>query len=583
MDPLTWMLVLGGIAFFMAKDAQADAAKDGRDISLPKAFGERAGKVAKPVAAKVGEKLHDAAKANKQERAARRAAAREERQFRREAAAQGFAPFGEPTTKRPAWSAKNPSGVEQFLLTQPSILQRLMAMFGHEPKKPRVYRKGFDTTPEQPTGEDKPKNDHTPGDAPPAEAGTPGAEDAPTRPQPAASAGEDSPAAETPKVRITPGGGEDIRQPPRNARGLTPEQEYTVRERIARRLAKEQPEAEDVTPAAWVMRVKREEYGRAAEEFTAAPSRTSARIIQGVVVQRSAPQAEPVPEHIDTADNGEREAAMPAYTSVAQFEHAKELARLALTGEIDPLQQRRDVEQDPDKRRALGEQIRAKRNEFETTWRNHEAALMTYLRSAEAQGRCAHCGHDLSTPYAQCPHRCTHCGCGSAAEQFARQMDAESSGHRAREHRPQAGPASPDSPPPAAPTAPPASSEPSASAPSFTATPLHYLEALHQFAASAMTTASIPALIGSLRSCGEAFRLQGSTLHQVAKRLSEEALLDERVVELVRAAADSAIRSGDQYTSSADIAAAYYRQWIEAVSNGARVPSQSVLAATSAA
>lgn len=120
--------------------------------------------------------------------------------------------------------------------------------------------------------------------------------------------------------------------------------------------------------------------------------------------------------------------------------------------------------------------------------------------------------------------------------------------------------------------------DPSAS--TFNATPLRYMEALHSFATSTMTATSIPSLIGSLHQCGEAFTQQGQMLHQVAQRLDEEALLDQRVVEDVRSAAEAALRAGSRFTQSAQIAQAYYRRWVDAVANGARVPSQAVLTAT---
>jgi len=516
MDPLTWMLLLGGVAWLMGKDAQATAAKDGRTITVAQGVREQVAKVASPAVSKAKEKLREGAQT-----------ARQERDYRREAAAQGFAPFGKPTTRKPVFSVKNPSGVEQFLVSHPSLLGRLMSMFGHKPRGPRVYLKGFDS----PAPE------------------TPGA-------RPASG------------VRVTPGGG-DAGEQPRNARGLTPEQEWITRERIKERLADSAPSPEDTSPTEWVRRIKEQEYERARAEFAPTPEQPPRRVIPGQVVEPdpAPPATETTPTDPPHSEEQERNpmASRPKFTDWKQLsdaqaqaatQHKEYLKSLEAEGRSSSF-----VEAERRKFAAEWAQHRRDLEHWEHAW--HLSQLPNWQERKTVHDRFSLGRLDVFT---------------ANPDSFMREWGFVPPEYQKQEQKPTAAAASEQpaqTPPPAADT----TATTAASAGGGSA-PLRYMEALHAFAASAMTSASIPGLIGSLRQCGEAFTQQGHVLNQVAQRLDEEALLDGRVVELVRAAAESSLRAGSRFTQSAQIAQAYYQRWIDAVSNGARVPSQAVLTAT---
>lgn len=491
MDPLTLMLILGAVGYLMAKDGQETAAKDGREITLAQGLTENAAKVAKPVVAK-----------------ARASAKRTEPTSVQAARAAGFTPFGKPADKMPPFSAKNPSGFEQFLVAQPSLLKRLLKMFGHEPTA-KVYR--------------------GPASGPAGE-----------------SSGPDG--ATGPDTQV-------------NARGLTPEQEWTTRDRIAERLTNEAPEA-GVAPAAWLQRIKDEEYARARAEFAPDPSPRKPRVVPGVVEPAT---TQPEPEHAPANDAGGEQPMLEA-TARLPFKRAEGLARMRHAEEMSRLEQQMAAQGASSVE--IGNAVREASERFSAYWAEQRRMLEQYLLSPEARDRCPECGDLLAHPNMACPYTCNACGCAKAAAAGSQQPSSAAASTIDQ---------APHEPSPAQPAASPAA-EGSVSAGS--PAPLRYMEAVHAFAASVMTTSSIPALIGSLRQCGEAFTQQGQVLHQVATRMDEEALLDPRVVELVRTSAEAALRAGAQFTQSAQIAQAYYQRWVEAVANGARVPSQAVLTAT---
>lgn len=254
-------------------------------------------------------------------------------------------------------------------------------------------------------------------------------------------------------------------------------------------------------------------------------------------------------------------------TARLPFKRAEGLARMRHAEEMSRLEQQMAAQGASSVE--IGNAVREASERFSAYWAEQRRMLEQYLLSPEARDRCPECGDLLAHPNMACPYTCNACGCAKAAEAGSQQPSEEPAASTIDQ--------APHEPSPAQPAASPAA-EGSVSAGS--PAPLRYMEAVHAFAASVMTTSSIPALIGSLRQCGEAFTQQGQVLHQVATRMDEEALLDPRVVELVRTSAEAALRAGAQFTQSAQIAQAYYQRWVEAVANGARVPSQAVLTAT---
>jgi hypothetical protein len=251
-----------------------------------------------------------------------------------------------------------------------------------------------------------------------------------------------------------------------------------------------------------------------------------------------------------TDSEGQTMPQTPMYTSELDLIHAEGLSDIRHDAKC------REIEQDPNLGN-LAKSLRIKELEEQHNayWAARRKELADFLATPEGQTRCSACGH--GTPTADCRYACDRCGC----EKVAEAADAA----RAAETQSTAGTA-----PSTAPAVP---SE-------VAAVPLTYLEAVTQFAGAGLTSMPIPQIIAYLASTGEAFTQLSGVLHQLAARLDQEAMFDDRVLENIRSSATLARLAGIKLTSASQIAGVLYRQWIDASRNGARVPSQGVLSAS---